>query len=57
MSKAVIIKKVGGPEVLEMTDVKLGSLGPDEVKVTNHELPVTTRNPCTAQRLCSRAHS
>ncbi len=38
MSKAVIIKKVGGPEVLEMTDVKLGSLGPDEVKVTNHAI-------------------
>ena len=35
MSKSIIIKKTGGPEVLELSDVKIGSPGPDEIKITN----------------------
>jgi len=35
MSKSIIIKKNGGPEVLELQDVNIGSPGPDEIKVTN----------------------
>ena len=35
MPKSIIIKKNGGPEVLELQDVKVGSPGPDEIKVTN----------------------
>tara|TARA_A100001011_G_scaffold332505_1_gene359669 strand:+ start:5044 stop:6018 length:975 start_codon:yes stop_codon:yes gene_type:complete len=38
MSKSIIIKKNGGPEVLEIQDVKLGSPGPDEIKVTNYAI-------------------
>ena len=36
--KAVEIKKTGGPEVLELQDVNVGSPGPDEIKVTNHAI-------------------
>ena len=32
MSKSIIIKKNGGPEVLELQDVSIGSPGPDEIK-------------------------
>ena len=35
MTKAIIIKKQGGPEVLELSEIKLGSPGPDEIKVKN----------------------
>jgi NADPH2:quinone reductase len=35
MTKAIIIKKPGGPEVLEITDIKLGVPGPNEIKVEN----------------------
>ena len=35
MTKAIIIKKSGGPEVLEMTDVILEAPGPDQIKVKN----------------------
>ncbi len=35
MTKAIIIKKPGGPEVLEITDIKLGKPGPNEIKVEN----------------------
>ena len=35
MSKTIIIKKNGGPEVLELEEVEVGSPGPDEIKVTN----------------------
>ena len=35
MPKSIIIKKTGGPEVLELQEVKIGSPGPDEIKVTN----------------------
>ena len=35
MSKSIIIKKNGGPEVLELQDVSIGSPGPDEIKVKN----------------------
>ena len=35
MSKSIIIKKNGGPEVLELQDVNVGAPGPDEIKVTN----------------------
>ena len=38
MPKSIIIKKNGGPEVLELQDVNVGSPGPDEVKVTNHAI-------------------
>jgi len=35
MTKAIIIKKPGGPEVLEITNIKLGAPGPNEIKVEN----------------------
>jgi NADPH2:quinone reductase len=35
MTKAIIIKKPGGPEVLEITDIKLAALDPDQIKVKN----------------------
>jgi NADPH2:quinone reductase len=35
MTKAIIIKKSGGPEVLEIKDIKLGVTGPDQIKVKN----------------------
>ncbi len=35
MPKSIIIKKNGGPEVLEIQEVNLGAPGPDEIKVTN----------------------
>jgi len=35
MTKAIIIKKQGGPEVLELSDIKLGVPGPNEIKVKN----------------------
>ena len=38
MSKSIIIKKNGGPEVLELTDIKVGKPGPDEIKITNLEI-------------------
>ena len=38
MPKSIIIKKNGGPEVLELEDVKVVSPGPDEIKVTNHAI-------------------
>ena len=38
MPKAIIIKKNGGPEVLELQDVKVGSPGPNEIKVTNYAI-------------------
>ena len=38
MPKSIIIKKNGGPEVLELQDISVGSPGPDEIKVTNHAI-------------------
>jgi NADPH:quinone reductase len=38
MPKSIIIKKNGGPEVLELQDVSVGSPGPDEIKLTNHAI-------------------
>ena len=35
MTKAIIIKNPGGPEVLEITDIKLEAPGPDQIKVKN----------------------
>jgi NADPH2:quinone reductase len=35
MTKAIIIKKPGGPEVLEITDIRLKAPGPDQIKVKN----------------------
>ena len=35
MTKAIIIQKPGGPEVLEITDIKLEAPGPDQIKVKN----------------------
>ena len=38
MPKSIIIKNNGGPEVLELQDVKVGSPGPNEIKVTNYAI-------------------
>ena len=38
MSKSIIITKNGGPDVLELQDVEVGSPGPDDIKVTNHAI-------------------
>jgi len=38
MPKSIIIKKNGGPEVLELQDVNIGSPGPNEIKITNHAI-------------------
>jgi NADPH2:quinone reductase len=38
MPKSIIIRKNGGPEVLELQDVNVGSPGPNEIKVTNHAI-------------------
>ena len=38
MSKAIIIKNNGGPEVLELQDVNVGAPGPDDIKVTNYAI-------------------
>ncbi len=38
MARSIILNKNGGPEVLELQDVKIGSPGPDEIKVTNHAI-------------------
>ena len=33
MPKSIIIKKNGGPEVLELQDLEVGSPGPDKLKL------------------------
>ena len=38
MTKSIIIEKSGGPEVLKLSNVTVGSPGPDEIKVTNHAI-------------------
>ena len=38
MSKSIVMKKNGGPEVLELQEVKVASPGVDEIKVTNHAI-------------------
>ena len=38
MPKSIIIKSKGGPEVLELQDVEVGSPGPNEIKVINHAI-------------------
>ena len=38
MAKSIVIKKNGGPEVLELQDVDIKSPGPDEIKVSNHAI-------------------
>ena len=38
MPKSIIIKQNGGPEVLKLQDVKVGTPGPEEIKVTNHAI-------------------
>ena len=50
MAKAIIIKKNGGPEVLELQDVKVGAPGPDEIKVTNYCLLYTSPSPRDMRR-------
>ena len=35
MAKSIIITKHGGPEVLELKDVNVGSPGPEEIKIKN----------------------
>ena len=41
MPKSIIIKKNGGPEVLELQEVEVGSPGPDEIKVINNKNKTT----------------
>ena len=38
MPKSIIIKRVGGPEVLEIQETKVNSPGPEEIKVTNYAI-------------------
>ena len=38
MPKSIIIKKNGGPEVLELHETNVGLPGPDEIKVTNNAI-------------------
>ena len=38
MPRSIIIKKNGGPEVLELLDVNVGSPGPNEIKVNNYAI-------------------
>ena len=38
MSKSIVMKKNGGPEVLELQDVNVASPGADDIKVTNHAI-------------------
>tara|TARA_B100000963_G_scaffold172701_1_gene150229 strand:- start:20056 stop:21030 length:975 start_codon:yes stop_codon:yes gene_type:complete len=38
MPKSIIIKKNGGPEVLELQNIEVGSPGPDEIKVKNYAI-------------------
>ncbi len=38
MAKSIIIKKNGGPEVLELQDVNIGEPGPEDIKVTNYAI-------------------
>ena len=35
MAKSIIITKHGGPEVLELKDINVGSPGPEEIKIKN----------------------
>ena len=35
MPKSIIINKHGGPEVLELVDVKVGTPGPNDIKIKN----------------------
>ena len=44
MAKSIILRKHGGPEVLELEDIKVGSPGPDEIKVTNSETNVLSQD-------------
>ena len=38
MPKSILIKENGGPEVLELQEVNVGSPGAHEIKVTNHAI-------------------
>ena len=38
MPKSIVIQKNGGPEVLELQDIDVGAVGPDEIKITNHAI-------------------
>ena len=38
MPKSIIIRKNGGPKVLELEDIDIKSPGPDELKITNHAI-------------------
>ena len=38
MPKSIIIKKNGGPEVLELQNIEVGSPGPDEIRVKNYAI-------------------
>ena len=54
MSKSIVMKKNGGPEVLELHDVNVASPGPNEIKITNHAIGLNYidtyhRSGCTYQ--------
>ena len=38
MVKSIIIKKNGGPDVMELAETEVGSPGQDEIRVTNHAI-------------------
>ena len=40
MAKSIIITKHGGPEVLELKDVKVGPPGPEEIKIKNSAIGI-----------------
>ena len=40
MTKSIIITKHGGPEVLELKDVKVGPPGPEEIKIKNSAIGI-----------------
>ena len=44
MQKSIIIKKHGGPEVLELEKIKLDSPGPNEIRVKNLILLINSKN-------------
>ena len=53
MPKSIVIKKSGGPEVLELQDVNVGAPGPDEIKVTNHAIGLNYILTLTTDLVCT----
>ena len=50
MSKSVIIKKHGGPEVLEISDINVGSPSKDEIKIKNISYSFNTLQSYTSYK-------